>query len=184
MRDMWYTICEIKLRESGHSAKWFGAKRRYTVIMRENYKRLPDVALDLGISVRRLQQILKDYDEQLPGWNKIIRSGNKGTWLPPESVAFLTSVMNHEKMINLQIHNALLCGENEKLKQRVAELEDRVKNLQSNEIDELSLVATFVQILLKERQKPDDRSDSSMNCMAKETIESLLEEYHVKKRPN
>ena len=88
--------------------------------MREGYIKLPELASNLRISVRRLQQIIKGNQEQLQG--QIIRMGHKGTWISPEGHSYISSVVAEGKVFDLQVENALLSQKNESLLMEVNKL--------------------------------------------------------------
>ena len=88
--------------------------------MREGYIKLPELASNLRISVRRLQQIIKENQEQLQG--QIIRMGHKGTWISPEGHSYISSVVAEGKVFDLQVENALLSQKNESLLMEINKL--------------------------------------------------------------
>ena len=115
------------------------------LIMLEGYIRLPELADELQISVRRLQQIIKENGEQLPG--KVVRMGHKGTWISPEACNYISAVVVNGKLIDLQIENSLLGREKERLEYELDQLKMSQGNYDLEFIEILTIVLKKVKTI-------------------------------------
>ena len=123
--------------------------------MIDGYIQLPELAYELQISVRRVQQIIKETGKQLPG--KVVRMGHKGTWISPEASKYISAVVLHGKMFDFQLENTLLSREKERLEKEV----NRLKISQG--VYDLELVEVLLTVFREVKNMPTENSD----CISK-----------------
>ena len=114
----------------------------------------------MGVSVRSIHYAISACENLLDDDAIQRRGGRAGTFIREDAVEILSDYLDKSSLYQLRLENALLTKENERLKGRIDELEQKLEFLRYR-AEELRIFELFTDSLMLLRQHPDRMSMSS-----------------------